>query len=264
MILRMNSIERRTVRSVLAKGAMMLVIAVMLSGCDESEGPRPESFRFDFEADMQGWQPMFADYPARASADEQSAIDAFYELSATHARLPSPLNTVAGTRELSGSNHSDDLKMLVKKELQGLSANTNYEVDVVAIIASNAPQGCAGVGGAPGEGVWIRAGVLGREPSRVLSAIGNSSYWRLNVDIGDQASDGADGRVLGNFANSQTCESSTSAYELKTISTIGGAPLPARTDANGALWVVFGTDSGFEGVTRLFIESVEITAQPSS
>jgi hypothetical protein len=243
---------------------MMLAIIVMLSGCDDSDGPRRETFSFDFEADMQGWQPTFADYPAGASAEEQAAIDEFYELDAKHTRLPQPLNTMAGAIELKGSNHSDDLKMLVKRQLLGLSANVDYELDVVAIIASNAPQGCAGVGGAPGESVWIRAGTTSREPARVLSVIGSSSYWRLNVDVGNQAGDGAEGRVLDDFANSQVCESATFAYELKTISSVDGVPLSARTDANGALWIVFGTDSGFEGVTRLFIESIEITAQPRS
>ncbi len=260
----MNSINRHTVAPILAKRAAILALALMLSACDDSDGPRRETFTFDFETDLQSWQPMFADYPAGADAQEQSAIDAFYELEAQHARLPQPLNTGAGAIELKGSNHSDDLKMLVKRKLEGLSANTDYALDVVAIIASDAPQGCAGVGGAPGESVWVKAGVTSREPARVLEVGGNRSYWRLNVDMGHQGGDGAEGRVLDDFANSQSCASSTSAYELKTISSIGGAPLSARSDANGALWVVFGTDSGFEGVTRAFIDSIEITAQPRS
>lgn len=264
MIRRINAIDSPTVLSMLGKQVIILAISLLAMGCDDSDGPRRETYSFAFDADMQGWQPMFVDYPAGASAEEQSAIDAFYELYAKHSRLPSPLNTTAGAIELNGSNHSDDLKMLVKKQLQGLSANTDYEIDVVAIIASNAPQGCAGVGGAPGESVWLKAAVVNREPSRILGAGSNSAYWRLNIDMGDQSGDGAEGRVLDDFANSQTCESATSAYELKTISSVGGPALAARTDANGALWVAFGTDSGFEGVTTLFIESIEITAQPRS
>ena len=260
----MSFIYRHTAPSTLAKRAVILAAALMLSACDDSDGPRSETFAFNFETDMQGWQPIFADYPAGANAQEQSAIDAFYELQAQHARLPQPLNTGAGAIELSGSNHSDDLKMLVKRKLEGLSANTDYVFDVVAVLASNAPQGCAGVGGAPGESVWVKAGLTSREPAHVLEAGGNRSYWLLNVDMGNQERDGAEGRVLDDFANSQSCASSTSAYELKTISTIGGPQLSARSDANGALWVVFGTDSGFEGVTRAFIDSIEITAQPRS
>lgn len=262
MIKPSHSIERRSMWSRPAQRGVIFAFALMLLGCDDSDGPsRPQTFSFDFESDTQGWQPMFADYPAGADTQEQSAIDAFYELEGAHARLPSPLNTAAGAIVLSGSNHSDDLKMLVKKQLQGLSANTEYELDVVAIIASNAPQGCAGVGGAPGEGVWIKAGAASREPSRIISS---GAYWRLNVDIGNQQGDGAEGRSLGNFANSQPCASPSSAYELKTLSSGSGAALTTRTDANGALWVVFGTDSGFEGVTTMFIESIQITAQPRS
>ena len=260
----MNSINQHTVAPILAKRAALLAFALMLSACDDSDGPRRETFSFDFETDMQGWQPMFADYPAGANAEEQLAIDAFYELQAQHSRLPQPLNTAAGAIELNGSNHSDDLKMLVKRKLEGLSANTDYALDIVAVLASNAPQGCAGVGGAPGESVWVKAGVTSREPARVLEVGGNRSYWLLNVDMGNQERDGAEGRVLDDFANSQTCASPTSAYELKTISSINGAPLSTRSDANGALWVVFGTDSGFEGVTKAFIDSIEITAQPRS
>jgi hypothetical protein len=258
----MSFIDRHTGPSTLVKSAAIIAAALMLSACDDSDGPRRETFSFDFETDMQGWQPMFADYPAGANAEEQAAIDAFYELQAQHARLPQPLNTAAGAIELNGSNHSDDLKMMVVRKLEGLSAHTDYVLDIIAILASNAPQGCAGVGGAPGESVWVKAGVTSREPARVLEVGGNRSYWLLNVDMGNQEGDGAEGRVLDDFANSQNCASSTSAYELKTISSIGGPPLSARSDANGALWVVFGTDSGFEGVTRAFIESIEITAQP--
>lgn len=250
-----------SIRSSFLSRAILLACAAALAACSDSDGDARRTYSYDFEADLQGWQALFADYPAGSSAQEQAAIDEFYELRARRASLPQPLTPASGAIELQGSNHSDDLKMLVKRKLAGLAPSADYELDVVATIATNAPRGCFGVGGSPGEGVWLKAGATNREPTRVAAQSGNQSYWRLNIDLGDQSEGGAEGRVLDDFTNSQECDTATFEYERKTVSTIDGAPLEARTDASGSLWVVFGTDSGFEGLTRIYIDSIEIVAQ---
>lgn len=35
-------------------------------------------------------------------------------------------------------------------------------------------------------------------------------------------------------------------------------PVAVRADAQGKLWVILGTDSGFEGVTTVFVKSVSV------
>lgn len=51
----------------------------------------------------------------------------------------------------------------------GLVAEAAYEVSYVVRFASNAPSGCAGVGGAPGESVWKK---VGAKPAAADSGFG--------------------------------------------------------------------------------------------
>jgi hypothetical protein len=37
-----------------------------------------------------------------------------------------------------------------------------------------------------------------------------------------------------------------------------GSPIEATTDADGSLWLFFGVDSGFEGVTTVYVTDVVI------
>ena len=220
--------------------------------------PMAVTYDFDFQSGPEGWEALFADYPAASTPAEQQQVDTFYELLARHSALPAPLDPSQGAMELHGHNHSDDLKMILKRRVTGLRPQTSYTFDFTVVLASNAPTGCAGVGGAPGESVVIKAGASTGEPSRV---VGDSNHLRLTVDIGNQSTGGANGRVLGNFANSHPCFSGYSDYELITRSTAGLPPLDVQTDAEGGAWLLFATDSGFEGATRAYVDRITVTAR---
>ena len=69
-------------------------------------------------------------------------------------------------------------------------------------IATNVPSGCIGVGGAPGESVWVKAGATTVEPV----AIDQGGQLRMNIDKGNQSNGGANAVVLGNVANSRSCD----------------------------------------------------------
>ena len=64
--------------------------------------------------------------------------------------------------------------------------------------ATNAPSGCVGVGGAPGENVWIKAGATDIEPESVL----DSSLPVVNIDKGNRSTSGENAFVLGDVASS--------------------------------------------------------------
>ena len=49
-------------------------------------------------------------------------------------------------------------------------------------------------------------------------------------------------------------------FEWKTLAS--DTPLMARSDATGALWVMFGIDSGFENFTEIYYRSATISASP--
>jgi hypothetical protein len=126
-----------------------------------------------------------------------------------------------------------------------LPPDTNYRVSFSVEIATNAPSGCFGVGGAPGEGVTVKAGVSLVEPERQLDAMG---WWRLNIDKGQQTNGGEDVVVIGDLANSRSCEEGFE-WELKRL---GGPPMMLTTDSTGRAWLSVGTDSGFESRSAVY------------
>lgn len=209
---------------------------------------------YSFQLDAAGFTPLFADLPQNPSD--------IYELDARWAPLPEPLQSRAGIR-LTGHNRSDDLAMLIKSPISGLQPNTEYRVELEAELASNVPTGCVGVGGSPGDSVYIKLGASTQEPLALPEAAGGAETWlRLNFDFGNQAQSGENARVVGTLANSANCDDGVDAdWELKTLST-EGMGLQARSDADGRLWVVAGSDSAFEGLTRFYFTRVKARLQP--
>lgn len=196
-----------------------------------------------FADGLEGWIPGFADYPA---GSEQ-----FYALTAEHARLPVPLDTTQFSLMISGSNHSDDLFMYMKKQITGLLPNTRYHVRFEVEFASNASTTAFGIGGAPGGSVTVKCGATAREPAGVLDA---AQYYRMNIDKGNQVQRGADMDTIGNVGVTDT----TTVYALALRSN-ATHPFTVRTDDAGSAWVIIGTDSGFEGITTLYYNRIVVT-----
>jgi len=206
-------------------------------------GPvRSQVFIFDFQSENQGWTGDFADYPVTDSV--------FHELEFRRTNLPAPLDTGKLALMITGSNHSDDLFMFIKRKITGLSPNKIYKLFIDIELASEAPTNAAGIGGAPGESVFLKAGATLTEPKKVIS----DGYYRMNIDKSNQAAPGADMDTIGHIGVSDTTSvftliSRTNAGHLFTIS----------TDAGGVVWVCIGTDSGFEGTTTLYYNKITLT-----
>ena len=65
----------------------------------------------------------------------------------------------------------------------------------------------------------------------------------MNIDKGNQSLGGKDAIVLGNVANHLTnCLQFT--YETKILDS--ATPFNVRTDPGGSLWLLVGTDSGYD------------------
>ena len=201
----------------------------------------PEYFDFDLRRPCARWEAGFADY----LADQES----LYELAWAYANGCTNLNQGLF---ISGNNHSDDLFMFIKHPICNLEPCTIYEVEAWVELWSKAPTGCIGVGGDPGESVYVKFGAASGEPSPVIE---DDGMVRMNVDIGQQAIDGADALVIGNIATSLT-DCHNEQYELKELET--AAPLIARSDPRGTLWIFVGTDSGFEGKTSVIYTQVRV------
>jgi hypothetical protein len=232
-------------RPILRKPSLRLAAAAWLAsaglgaGCSDSIGTL--GFDYDLARGPSGWVAGFADYPA--------GQDAFFMLEADYRPLLPPLDTSQSALYIAGTNRSDDLWMYYKTEVS-LPADTTYRVRFQVELATNTPSGCAGVGGAPGEGVTVKAGVSLIEPDREVDAAGD---WRMNVDKGQQTQGGEDAVVIGDLASSRSCEQGFE-WELKGLAS--GQSLTITTDSTGRIWLFVGTDSGFESRSVVYYTRV--------
>jgi hypothetical protein len=143
---------------------------------------------------------------------------------------------------VSSVNHSANAFMFLTKKLEGFTPNATYSLTFTVELASSYAKESVGIGGGPGTGVYLKAGVLHTRP--VISLV--NGYYSLNLDKGNQASTGKEAVQLGNVG----VEGTKPGYQL--ITRTHAQPLLARSSANGELWLVVGSDSGFEGLTTLY------------
>lgn len=217
-------------------------LLAVLAGCGDSITSSVDEvvLESDFQSgSTAGWVVEFADYPA---GDEE-----IYDLQSGIRPLPAPLDTSRRGLFVSGSNRSDDLFMYLKRPVDGLTPGATYRVRFEVEIATREGSGCVGIGGAPGESVFLKAGATTREPTRVKESDG---WYRLSVDKGNQASPGASVAVIGDLANgSDQCSGGD--FRLKRLEDPANT-VRAAADASGRLWLLIGTDSGYEGITSLY------------
>lgn len=219
------------------------------SGSEGDTGTPGEAtvFEFSFDADLQGWVEGFADYPV---GEEE-----FYELDAGWEPLPAPLDGHGFF--ITGNNHSDDLFMYLQRRVDGLQPSTTYRVDAQVQFATSAGSNCVGVGGAPGESVVVKIGAVGSEPTR---SVDGNDHYRLDVDKGNQETGGTQMATVGDVANgTEDCSGAT--WVAKTLS--GTAVTEVTADDEGAVWLLIGSDSGFEATTSLYYIDTRFELTPT-
>lgn len=194
-------------------------------------------WEFDFSTSAHGFVPGFADYPSNYDPS-------LYNLIADY--LPRPTNLGSSPALfIGGHNRSDDLFMFWKKRLTGLPPTQAVRLTVELEFSSKYREGMVGVGGAPGEGVTMKIGATPFEPMPVLDG---ERWWRMNFNKGNQSVGGADMAVVGHIGKP---DDGNDSYILLTRDQ-HGASISATTSADGSIWLVFGSDSGFEGLTELY------------
>jgi len=224
---------------------LFLPLTFLLFSCnkdDENIITYPETVEliYDFQNDNQSWEVDFADYPL--------GEEIFYELSYDFSNLPSPLNTNSGALKQSGNNHSDDLFMFIRRKISGLEPNTDYAISYEIQFASDVADGQFGVGGSPGESVTIKAGAGIIKPEKV----NQSGFYQMNIDKNNQANSGSDMVVIGDFSN----DTNQNEYTLKNL--VANDILTVSTNSSGELWLVVGTDSGFEATTTIYYNLIKV------
>src|SRR4030095_10035784 len=196
---------------------------------------------FDFRSGRLEWAAGFADYSPEMV--DQLQLDAGLR------SLPQELRLAGPGFLLSGANQSDDLFMFLKRRLataDGIQPAQRYEVEYSIVFASAAQTGCGGIGGSPGESVFLKAGATSVEPEPFLN--GEENHFRMNIDKGNQAIDGPDASLVGDVANGLPCDPANAPF----VSLRREHRHTATAGAGGELWLLIATDSGFEGTTTLY------------
>jgi hypothetical protein len=82
----------------------------------------------------------------------------------------------------------------------------------------------------------------------------------MNIDKGNQASEGEDMINIGDMANPNISAEDAGAHE-RMEQTSGGREFLVTADENGVAWFIVGTDSGFEGLTTLYYDKVTVVLE---
>lgn len=209
---------------------------------------------FNFCDGAQGWEAGFAEY-----APEMEDM----QLEAGIRPLPSGLK-IAGYY-LQGMNHSDDLFMFLKRRLEtddGVVPGQEYRIKFTIVFDSNAPSGAAGIGGSPGESVFLKAGASMVEPEVYLDSA--TSYYFMNVDKGlGNGDSGEAASVTGNIANGLSAdEIDMENPPYVSLKRQHEHEYTVTASPDGELWLLIGTDSGFEGLTGIYYQRIAVTLRP--
>lgn len=224
------------------------LIASLLLACEWAEDDTSKPIiehSYDFNEGMEGWVGDFADLPE----DGQE----IYDLEISHSPLPEEIEPASGSIKVQGHNRSDDLFMFLKKQVTGLSPSTTYQITFDIELASQYPANAPGIGGSPGSSVFLKAGAVAKEPLPVAEGNSRVTFLRMNIDKGNQSEEGTDMINIGTVG----IEREEYRYELIQRGN-SDRPISATTDADGNLWLVVGTDSGFEGLTILYYNSIKV------
>ncbi|KTC84653.1 MULTISPECIES: hypothetical protein [Legionella] len=218
---------------------------ILFSSFTYSENNKPfsiKTYKFTFSKEDQ-FKVSFADYP--------NGEEDFYELQfVEEAPLPTEITTTSRSLKISGNNHSDDLFMYAYKKLDGLKANTNYQVHFSVEFASNGAADGIGTGGSDSS-VYLKIGAVTEEPQRYLD---EANFYRMVLDKGNQLADGKDMILLGSIG----VDTQNSLYRLKTLAN-QSSNYRVTSNSKGELWLVLGTDSAFESKTTIYYTNMLAT-----
>jgi hypothetical protein len=205
---------------------------------------------YDFRQGTLGWTGGYSDY--------NTGMEDGIGFVAEPRQLPAELRTKGTGYYVKTKNIADDLFVYLTKRLgieDGLRPNQTYQVRFVIRFASNAPSHAMGIGGAPGESVWLKAGASKNEPTTQDT----KGRIDVNIDHGEQGTGGTAASTVGNIANGKNQATNTPYVSLVRRHL---HPYLIQTDANGNMHLVVGTESGFEGETALYYQQIDVQLIP--
>ncbi len=229
---------------------LSILLVLAFSSCSDDDSPAIVTIHETFESGDNGWQAVFGSYP---EGEEE-----FYELKSGIKPLPAPLSTSKKGFMLEGNNHSDALRMFLAKQIGGLNPNSYYNLTVTLRIASKYPLNSVGIGGSPGAAVHVVtfASPKGYEKKYTDPKEEGAGYFEISI-IKDQTDNKAQADIeLGNVGIDGD------AFTYQMIERKNAQAAMCKTDANGKIWIVAGTWSGFEGLSTLYYDEIVLEFNP--
>src|SRR4030095_14841220 len=221
----------------------ILIISFLFFGCSKNN-PFKREYNYDFNQGLHGWDILFSDYPVGEESN--------YELVFEHTNLPAPLDNTLKSIKVSGNNHSDDLLSMLYRKIDGLEPHTTYSIALNIDLASKACRSCPGAGGSPD--LCLGAGAVSFPPQNQIST-GSIPYYRPNFSSAIQSCQSNSSlKVLGTVG---VGEGTTNPYTLINRNNYQN-PIEVATNSNGELWLLMGTDSGYEGITTLYYKQLTV------
>jgi hypothetical protein len=200
------------------------------------------SDRTTFSESKNGWEADFTDYPASAADSVK------YRLQIAYTMLPASAG-LGNSIMMSGTNNSNgNLFMFMKKKIAGLRPNTQYATVFDVEFATSVVSGTAAA-----ENVFLKAGAVAFEPKNNVYG----SEYNLNIDKGNGYNSGADMIVLGNIAKTDKSSSSLFTRTIRSNAETN-SPFIVKSNADGELWLLVGTESAYDGNTTLYYTHVNV------
>jgi hypothetical protein len=232
----------------LCSKAHWLIFLALFTACSADQDDKSLllifSKDYDFNDSDHGWEAGFADYPAGPDS-------ALFELKYDYTDQVTSILTKRSVM-LQGNNLNRDLFMYLKKKVDRLEPNRDYTITFTVELASNCSSLSAGTPGA----VYLKAGATGIEPYSIIEG-GN---FVMNIDKGNQEATGQDVISLGDIV---TADKNSGYMLLTRNNTMANSRFVARTNPDGELWLIIGTDSSLEGTTTLFYTRINVVFSAS-
>jgi hypothetical protein len=214
----------------------IIVVLMLVSGCTSGA----KTTKFTFESGNEGFEHIYADYH-----DDGNNLTTYEML---WGKEKPTIENATTALFIQGMNRSDDLFMGYVKKLTGLKSMTEYTFKITFVIGTVAEAGSIGVGGSPAESVYVKAGIVDKQPA---IAMDDQGVYRLNVDIGNQSQGSDKVKVVSTMAKP---EGSKEGYVYKEME----VEVDAKADASGTVYLLIGTDSAFEGLTKYYLDNVTV------
>lgn len=199
----------------------------------------------DFNTGIDGWSVDVADF-----TEETKPID----VASAWKDLPAPL-TGKGYYLIS-TNKSDDVMTFAKRQVSGFVPGAKYALTFAMRYATDAGAGCFGVGGSRGDSMYMVVAASADEPKVAKQADGE---YRLNLERGNQAESGRQGKVIGVQGGEDLgCNGGKWATQERK----SDQAIELQADQDGKFWIVLGTDSGFESTNALYLQGATVNVKP--